>query len=267
MKIYVINLPCSSRRLRKMKQRLSSFDLKYEVIQAISAADIEPGIVEKINNSDPRGGALKPGEVACARSHSKALRKMLDDEEEVGIIIEDDVVFDSKFCKIVKSISASNLENGPLLLCALFFRPTKITKSDYIYEGSYHYLVDQIENVWGTMAYAIKRMDAERMSVEMFSTRCRADDWEHYINEGIIDNITLCFPFPVRHEELNSDIAKFSKFSNILSISGFSKFIHKYRIFPFFQISIIKRQARAEKRHSNNLIVKNGEQRKIYQLK
>jgi glycosyl transferase family 25 len=267
MKIYVINLPASRKRLQNMKRRLDSCGLRYEVIQAVSAADIDADMVKKINQADPRGGPLKPGEVACARSHLKALRKMIDDEEDVGIVLEDDVIFHRRFSELVKSISAENLSNGPLLLCALFFKPTRITKSDHLYGETYHYEIEKIENVWGAMAYAIKRDDAKRMSAQIFNTRCRSDDWQFYINIGVIENITLCFPFAAQHEELNSDIAKFARLSSPFSIPRISMLVHRYRIFPFFQISIALRQRRAEKRQFSNIIEKSDDHRKMYQLK
>ncbi|MFT6907213.1 MAG: glycosyl transferase family 25 [Oleiphilaceae bacterium] len=267
MKIYVINLPASERRRQNMKRRLDSFDLRYEIIQAVSTSEISPDMIDGINNLAPRGGTIKQGEVACARSHSKALSKMFDDGEEVGVILEDDVIFDRRFSRLVKSLSPEILKNGPLLLGGTFFVPTRLIKMEHISDGNYHYAAEQLENVWGAMAYAIKKEDAERLSAQMLKTHCRSDDWLFYVNEGVIENVTICFPFVIQHEELNSDVAKFAGFSGLHSISAISKLIHKYRIFPFFQISIGLRQRRAERRQSRNIISKDGPYSKTYQLK
>lgn len=267
MKIYVINLPLSRKRRRKMQQRLDSFNLRYEIVEAISSNEIDSNKINEINRKAPRGGDMKLAEVACVHSHSKALRKLVDDNEDVGIILEDDVVFHRKFAELACNISSKDLSEGPFLFYALFFSPTKIYRSDSITERFHHYTVESVENIWGAMAYAVKREDAENLAARMLDTCCRADDWYYYVNNHVVKNVTVCFPFVVKHEELNSDIAKFDRLSGLFSISGISKFIHRYRVFPFFQISIFIRQRRAEKRQARNIILRDIPYSKTYVLK
>lgn len=76
----------------------------------------------------------------------KGSRKIVDDNEPGGVVIENDFIFDSKFSDLVRFISADNLNHGPLLLCATLFRPTALSKYAHLFGETYHYIVDDNEN-------------------------------------------------------------------------------------------------------------------------
>lgn len=87
MKIYCINLERRKDRKEKMKNQLNSVNIPFEFIEAIDYKDL-----------DRVSYYLKGyGEHACLLSHIKTLEKLKEDNENIGIILEDDVMLTTDF--------------------------------------------------------------------------------------------------------------------------------------------------------------------------
>jgi len=85
--VFVINLDRRRDRLNHLKKELSRLNISY---QRFSAVDGEKDEVPEVPN-------LTPGEVGCTLSHKKVLRKVVDEEIDRPLILEDDIIFENNF--------------------------------------------------------------------------------------------------------------------------------------------------------------------------
>jgi glycosyl transferase, family 25 len=90
---FVINLDCSTDRMRVCSRQLEELGLAWQRIAAIEGASLGeppwPGVdadrFERII-----GRALSPNEIGCALSHVRAMQAFLDSKVPCAIILEDD---------------------------------------------------------------------------------------------------------------------------------------------------------------------------------
>lgn len=114
-KIYIVSLPDQLKRREAISNELLDLGISsYEFVDAISGDSLEStgelvrqGILAK-EFKDPNGGLTK-NIIACSISHRKAQQKFLDDGFDVGLILEDDVMFTKSGLKF---IMAGGLEDA-----------------------------------------------------------------------------------------------------------------------------------------------------------
>lgn len=99
--VYLINLDCSPERLAKMDQQLVNQSIGYERISAVKGADLSPSDIDQVysqalNKKNFRAD-LCLGEIGCYMSHRKIWRKMLDENVEFAVVLEDDLVIENNF--------------------------------------------------------------------------------------------------------------------------------------------------------------------------
>ena len=108
--IFVINLPKDKERLIFMENQINKLGLSYEIIKGFYGDD------EKvIQNCDDQlaikehGKVLMKGEKGCAYSHRFIYEKMLKENIDCALILEDDAILPKNFSEIlVKEIKRKN---------------------------------------------------------------------------------------------------------------------------------------------------------------
>lgn len=114
MKVLVINLDSAKDRRDFQANQLSSYQLDYTFLNAISTRDIEPKLYQKHHNDWQR--PLKETEVACYYSHRSAWQRVIDEDQPM-LILEDDALLSRRtpaLLSILESRSDAdfiNLEN------------------------------------------------------------------------------------------------------------------------------------------------------------
>ena len=101
--VYVISLKSATDRRENIKSQLDKMKISYKFVDAIDKKDLTYETLKKANISGIEkrlGRPFVPGEFACHLSHIKACHLVEKSKEGVGIIVEDDVIFDEKFKKI-----------------------------------------------------------------------------------------------------------------------------------------------------------------------
>lgn len=103
MKIFIVNLKKSAERRRKMEDQLHTLGLSAEFIEAVDGRlmsdDERKRVTAEVNY------AFLPGEIGCALSHQKIYRKIIDENIENALILEDDVVLNDDFKNVLAHIS------------------------------------------------------------------------------------------------------------------------------------------------------------------
>ena len=101
MKIYVINLPKDKERKSFQENQLKSFNLDYEIISAVTVADISKQIYEAHKNDWQR--PLRDVEIACFYSHYHLWQRILE-QNRPALILEDDALLSKCLPKILNDL-------------------------------------------------------------------------------------------------------------------------------------------------------------------
>lgn len=97
MKVYLINLECSTKRLAIMQKRIDLLGLSFERVSAVDGSTLSMEDLSIVNAPNWRYPyTLSKGEIGCFLSHKKCWTKLLESDEEWALILEDDCVFSSK---------------------------------------------------------------------------------------------------------------------------------------------------------------------------
>lgn len=142
------------------------------------------------------GRSLTPGEIGCYASHLSLWNRLLEDEADQYLILEDDVIVDWKFLE--KLLTVDFHRSGVDYLRLHCLRPGAMRVVKYGYCGT-RQLIQLREPAYGTQGYVITRAGARRLS-----DYCRRvirpidSQLDRYWEHGI-PNLCL-FPFPIIEE-------------------------------------------------------------------
>jgi GR25 family glycosyltransferase involved in LPS biosynthesis len=140
--IYVINLDRSPQRWESIHANLNNLQLQHHRVSAVDANNIsDKDILSCYNTRQNRGryfAPLKKSEIACFLSHRLCWQKMVDENVQVAVILEDDVVFDENPIRVLEFLKKKlALKNQPAMV-KLFSRRavkgkmTRLTKQYHL---------------------------------------------------------------------------------------------------------------------------------------
>ncbi len=105
--IYIINLKRRVDKKEKMIEQLSHYNIKnYEFIEAVDYLDLTDEIINTVYDdklAQKLQWSLNVSEIACAMSHRKVFEMMIKNDINNCVILEDDVILNESFSKLVNS--------------------------------------------------------------------------------------------------------------------------------------------------------------------
>ena len=109
-RVFVINLDSSTERLTHMHATLSRLGLTYERIPAIEGTKLSQDEIKNRYSSFWfqlfHGREMSPGELGCALSHKLAYRRIVEDQLDWGLVLEDDVLLDDSLLELLRGLFA-----------------------------------------------------------------------------------------------------------------------------------------------------------------
>ncbi|MEZ9947932.1 glycosyltransferase family 25 protein [Vibrio breoganii] len=171
IKIFVINLKKDRHKRSAIVKHLSSLQLAYEIIDAVDGRLLSDVQVE--NMTDVRlskkliGRGLTRGEVGCALSHLEIYKRVLNENLNYALILEDDVTVSDKIFDFFDCLS--NLpEKLDVLLLGYYNNPNTEKKSTASFWGSMsigksYRCLRLIEKAYGTHGYIITNAGANKI--------------------------------------------------------------------------------------------------------
>ena len=177
MRTFIINLKESADRRQYMIEEMKKTNLQYEFFDAVSGKDIKN--IEEVYDHEyavtKAGSPLNLGEIGCAMSHLLIYKKMIDENIERTLILEDDIIISEKFDEIIKEILEFNLQNSVILLGQ---SSKKLKKKIYKTKLDPLYTLSKIFNsACGTYGYIIDNKAAERLYDFNYPVKYAADMW------------------------------------------------------------------------------------------
>ena len=190
MKIFIINLLSSADRRERVKKVLEEKGIfNYEIIVAVDgrkmSAEQKRLAFDQEKALKRYGRVCRDGEIGCTLSHQKCYKKMIDEEIDAALILEDDIILNADFSNII-SILYKLVETEI---------PTVILLSNNYWYYKRTRLVDKYSQVtvfdaYATYSYLINNSAAEKAWESRPFTL--ADDWKYIKGKNIV--LKACFP-------------------------------------------------------------------------
>jgi glycosyl transferase family 25 len=204
VRAYVINLARSPDRRTQITAEIDKTGFGYEFMEAVDGRELDLNdarLVDRavVDNSSFRGGAGVPGTVACALSHLRVFRKVLEDKQERALVLEDDVSMPSDLATLVDSVGKHMFGAEVVLLNFHNSGPCRVTKKGAVRLPSSRLIVDPVDtrHLTSAGAYVITREACVRMERFVLPVRAHPDDWDVFCREGVIDRVRCVVPMPV----------------------------------------------------------------------
>ena len=199
MQTYVVNLARSPDRRAYIMAQLAKTRVHYEIVDAVDGRDLDLTDTRLFDTTLVGTSAFRPGAVGCAMSHLKVYRRVLDDDLEIALVLEDDVVLPADLGALVDAIAQDMRGAEVALLNFHSYEPTRVTKAGAVPLPSSRLLVQPVDEsqVSSTGGYLITREACARMVRTVLPVRVHPDQWAVFHREGAIDRVRCVVPMPV----------------------------------------------------------------------
>lgn len=206
MHAYVINLARSRDRREYITAQLDNMAIDYEIVTAVDGRDLDLGDQRIIASSYSTTVPLPAGSAGCALSHLSVYRRIIEDELDMALILEDDVILPADLDSLADA-AGKELVGAEVALISFSSRePLKVSTYGVVplYSGRSLALPTDAFQPQSTSAYVITRAACERMLERNIPIRKVADAWGFFYTEGILDRVRCVVPLSA---EKNPDFA------------------------------------------------------------
>lgn len=230
--VFIVNLERRPDRKQLIESRLANLGIKnYEIIKAIDGKEL-PDDTSEIYNKEKSvliHRQLKKTEIACALSHIEIAKKVIEQNLEYAIILEDDAELTLEFKQFIKdfnlepnkfdflilgSFSSNQFFNGKLKNKHSPYRlieKESITYLDkiefYIGQTTIHksyYPTQTLDYVHGTHAYMLSNSGAKKLLELNYPVVVEADNvWNYFYGQCVT---LFTNPILVHRQHEDSDI-------------------------------------------------------------
>ncbi|AIN94375.1 glycosyltransferase family 25 protein [Treponema putidum] len=180
MRTFVLNLEHNTERKKYMQDLLKDIPIDYEFFPAVygkSITNIDQFYDSKLAEKRAKR-QLNVGEIGTAISHKNIYKKMIDENIEQALILEDDVTFLDGFIDVYKKIEKINVGNKIILLGTIVKKKIKKIWKKMLTPEHSMYLV--LNNYAGAYGYVIGLDAAKRIYYHNKKVFIEADKWKYY---------------------------------------------------------------------------------------
>ncbi|MEO7046084.1 MAG: glycosyltransferase family 25 protein [Ferruginibacter sp.] len=192
IKVFIINLKRSPERREEMIRQMNLYGLKYEFFDAVDGTLLPSEVIEKSRTRSNKwykedegpSQSMKLGEIGVALSHYEIYQKIIKENLELAIILEDDINFDERFQEFLKNSADINavMKQFDLLLLGYCTHDLKFNlPADCSYWGrkkiaKQFYVGFPIRWYWSAIGYVISKKGAELLSEKQGNYPCVTAD-------------------------------------------------------------------------------------------
>lgn len=239
MRTFVLNLKRSFDRRKYMQELLKDFPYPWEFFEAVDGREIK-NLSEVYNEKKAihfYGKALTRGEVGCALSHLGIYKKMIDENIDKALILEDDIILEKYFLEELSVLDRKKLNNDILLIGQSDENIiTKLWREKLDNNFALHRLAN---SGYGAYAYMIDMRAAEKLCALNFPVKMPADAWaffSKFINIYVVEP-NLVNPIG---EKLTSNIDAIGMRDKHISVGFYEELKAQLSIFNFLVIMVRK---------------------------
>ncbi len=204
MKIFIINLENSVARRLQMQKQMSNLGLPFEFIKAVDGRLMSDKQIKQATSII--NYAFLPGEIGCALSHQLVYKKMIDDNIDTALILEDDVILHADTGNILVNLNLSNNRPEVVLLSRVNKYLKKPTRNI-----TGHYSLHKTHQATTAHSYLINKQAAESLLTHLYPVWMTADKWTFFEELSLL-TVYSVIPHPVSlSEESNSSTININK--------------------------------------------------------
>jgi glycosyl transferase, family 25 len=210
---YVVNLARSFDRRAHIISELRKTGLSYEIFPAVDERDVDLSDSSIIDPSFTAEVVLAAGTIGSALSHIGIYKKIIADQLDKALVLEDDITLPTDLVSLVKAVSEQMTGAEVALLSVDCPEPCQMSLEHAIPLPGSRLLALPIDifKPRSSGAYVITREACERMVKVTFPIRVQADAWWYFYREGILDRVRCVAPLPVlKSPELTSVIGSYA---------------------------------------------------------
>lgn len=199
-KTFVISLKEQNlERRESVTKQLAKHDIAFDFVDAVVGKEID---IEKDARITEQAKWMRAGQIGCALSHFECYKKVVAEDLDYALILEDDM-------KILKPFNLTEILNQIKEENAIAF----------LYVGTYPAEKLEIENIGKnqlyklkdgrpicTVAYIITNESCKRLLENAYPIISVSDDWDRFKSMGLIDSIYINYPLAVNFHEYESQI-------------------------------------------------------------
>jgi glycosyl transferase family 25 len=202
MHAYVINLIRSPERRVHMAAELGKAGIDYEFVDGVDGGDLDVTDPQVIEPSLLETAWFRPGIAGCAFSHLRVYEKVLADDVDWALVLEDDVKLPNDLARLVESVVGHMNGAEIAVLAPLSPDLCKMSKHGLIQLSSGRQLVlpINVHEVGCSAAYVITRDACKRMVECIVPFQARPDDWGHFFDLQALDRVRCVMP-PTVHQD------------------------------------------------------------------
>lgn len=205
-KIFVINLDTSVERLASIQESCDRLDLKFQRVSAVLGSDLGKEEKAKVynlrDNLQKYDKVLNDGEIGCYLSHGKCWTKIIEDELDYALVLEDDAILNDELPLYIEKLAASCHEWDYIKLSHGSKIKPVIESLDL---GDGLFLQKSLKLNSTTTGQFISFRGAEKLLSSAFPISRPVDiDIQHWYEKSL-----RCFtvsPFPVQNHDFISEI-------------------------------------------------------------
>lgn len=213
MHAYVVNLARSLDRRAHITAELRKTGLNYEIFTAVDGRDLDLSDSSIIDPSFVANVVLAAGTAGCALSHMGIYEKIIADELDIALVLEDDITLPADLVSLTEAVGEQMTGAEVALLSVDCPEPCQMSVEGAIPLPGSRLLALPIDIIKprSSGAYVITREACERMVKAAFPIRMQADAWWYFYREGILDRVRCAAPLPVlKSPELASTIGSYA---------------------------------------------------------
>jgi glycosyl transferase family 25 len=202
IRAYVINLPHATERRDRMGAQLDVHHIPFQIFPAVDGRRLAEDAVRRCYDEARASRAYRPisrGELGCALSHLGVYRKILEDDVDLALVLEDDAALGKDLAPTLRELERRILPDDPTVV--LLSHVDKYTRwgSRRLDRGMK--LVGRYGEWWRAHGYVITRAAAQRMVHGLDPVWCAADYWSAFEKRGLV-RLRAVVPYCVSLSEL-----------------------------------------------------------------
>jgi glycosyl transferase family 25 len=205
-KIFVINLDSSVNRLNSMQAQCDRLGLKFERVSAVRGSELSEDDKSKVysleQNLKKYDKVLNDGEIGCYLSHIKCWKKLIEEELDYALVLEDDGILTDELPLFITKL-AKSFEHWDYILLSHGSKVKPVIESLNMGDGLWLQKTLKLNST--TTGQFISFQGAQKLVSSALPIARPVDmDIQHWFEKSL-----RCFvvsPFPVISGSFSSDI-------------------------------------------------------------
>lgn len=189
MKTFIINLEKDTERKKDIVSQCMVFNLDYTVIPAVDGRGLSEDELNKLIDPEKSKGMTR-GEIGCSLSHYNIYKKIIDDNIEHALILEDDAQLEHNVDKALELLEKNVSDSPTIVLLGPINKYASLNSKKLSDEFK---MVNVLEAAL-SHGYFINKSAAKKLVHFLHPIWLEADRWAYFRDYNVIDVKALVPP-------------------------------------------------------------------------